>query len=212
MTEALGLRERKKLQTRREIFFAAIQLVSANGYDNVTVAEIAEAAGVSKMTVFNYYGSKEDLLMSAPDQHVDDCAEAVRDRAPGRTPVDAVRDYFLTALAEYDPVSGLSDNDIVRSLQGIISRTPALRTRYGDYAFRAQERLAEQLAREDGCDELDAGLIAAQIEGVRMSLVRGNIARMVAGETAEAVYPRARANAERAFALLDSGLGGLLRR
>lgn len=212
MTDQLTLRERKKLQTRRELIYAAINLVSAKGYDNVTVAEIAEAAGVSKMTVFNYFASKEDLVMAAPERHVDDPAEAVRDREAGQTPLDAVREYFLRMLAQHDPASGLSDNETVRSLQRVVSRTPVLRSRYGDYVFRAQLRLAEQLATEDGCDERDAGIIAAQIEAVRMSLVRANISRMVDGDSAEAVYPEARANAERAFQLLTDGLGEVMRR
>ncbi|ADD43944.1 TetR/AcrR family transcriptional regulator [Stackebrandtia nassauensis] len=212
MSDELSLRERKKAQTRRDLIYTAIELVSAKGYDNVTVAEIAEAAQVSKMTVFNYFGSKDDLLMAAPERHVDDPTEAVRDRASGQTPVDAVREYFLAALLEQDPATGLSDNDTVRKLQRIASEVPSLRMRWASYVAEAQRRLAEYLATEDECDDLTADLVAAQIEGVRMALIRANIVRMVGGETAAEVYPEAKARAERAFALLETGLGDVLRR
>ncbi|HEX4224876.1 MAG TPA: TetR/AcrR family transcriptional regulator, partial [Pseudonocardiaceae bacterium] len=52
--DELGLRERKKRETRQRISNVATSLFMARGFDNVTVAEIAEAANVSKMTVFNY--------------------------------------------------------------------------------------------------------------------------------------------------------------
>lgn len=55
MTEGMSLRERKKLQTRHRLLTAATALFAERGFDKVSVAEIAEAAEVSKMTVFNYF-------------------------------------------------------------------------------------------------------------------------------------------------------------
>ena len=212
MVETMGLRERKKQQTRRKLIYTAVELVSSRGFDNVTVAEIAEAAEVSKMTVFNYFGSKEELLMSAPEQHVDDPADAVRDRRIGQTALDAVREYFLAGLERGEPATGLTDSPVARKLQVIATQVPSLQVRWAAHVLRIQRRLAEYLATEDGCDPFGAEVIAAQIEGVRMALVRDNITRMVAGEPAGDVYPEARAKAERAFDLLASGLGDVLRR
>jgi AcrR family transcriptional regulator len=50
-----GLRERKKRQTRDSIALAAMELFQARGFDDVTVAEVAHAAGVSDKTVFNHF-------------------------------------------------------------------------------------------------------------------------------------------------------------
>ncbi len=58
----VGLRERKKQQTRELITDTAHRLFSDRGFDAVTVAEVARAANVSEVTVFNYFPTKEDLF------------------------------------------------------------------------------------------------------------------------------------------------------
>ena len=63
MTE-VGIRERKKVATRKRILAVAIQLFSAEGIDRVTVEEIAAAAGVGKGTVYNYFAAKEDMVVA----------------------------------------------------------------------------------------------------------------------------------------------------
>src|SRR3954452_12818478 len=106
--EAMGLRERKKLQTAMRIYRTAVELFVERGFDAVSVAEIADAAEVSKMTVFNYFGTKEDLVFRPTEEHFGDAARAFREREPGESAVDAVRRQFLDMVEARDPSIGLN--------------------------------------------------------------------------------------------------------
>src|ERR1700742_300822 len=101
----LPLRERKKVMLRETIIAAAERLFEERGFDNVTVAEIADAANVSVKTLFVYFRSKEDLAF-ADTSLIDALVAALRARPAGGSPVDAVVGA-LKAAAEQDPEVGL---------------------------------------------------------------------------------------------------------
>ncbi|MFC8454802.1 TetR/AcrR family transcriptional regulator [Kitasatospora sp. NPDC057223] len=207
--EAPSLRERKKLQTAQRLWRTAIGLFVERGFDQVSVAEIAAAADVSKMTVFNYFPSKEDLVMRPLEEQADGPAGAVRRRAGGQSALDAIRAHFLAGLEEHDPATGLSDDAAVVQVVRLIFATPALGVRALALSARADELLAEELANQQpGGERLIAQVAAAQLLGVRRALVQANQQRMLAGESAAAALPGARANAVRAFAFAERGLGG----
>ena len=208
-----GLRERKKTQMRERLRVVAAELFVERGFDGVSIAEIAAAADVSKMTVLNYFATKEDLVVAPLEDHVDEPARVVRERAPGESALTALRRQFLAALAEHGPATGLNDVPRVRAMQQLMMSTPALLLRVRDFAARSAEALAAAFAEQTGAapDDLTPRFAAEQVMAVRFALVTENGRRISAGESADAVYPAAVAAANLAFDLLARGLAGYAR-
>ena len=204
-----GLRERKKAQMHQHLREVAMKLFTERGFDGVSVAEIAAAADVSKMTVLNYFPTKEDLVVSYMEDHVEEPARVVRGRAPGESALAALRRHFLAALADRDPATGLSDAPRVRAVQQLMMGTPVLMMRVLTFARRSEDALTEAFAELTGAaaGDLTPRLAAAQVMGVRLALMSENGRRISTGESADAVYPDAVAAANLAFDLLERGMG-----
>jgi AcrR family transcriptional regulator len=161
---AEGLRERKKRLTREAIFAAAARLFAERGFENVTVAQIADAANVSVKTLFSYIGAKEELLLSGRPTVLDDIVVAVSNRKLGQTPLVATAQALLAAVNDTDPTRSLE------GFQRLISSGPAARAQVRARWEDTESRLADVLtSRSDGLAERAARrLTAAQI----MVLVR----------------------------------------
>src|SRR6185369_17952402 len=99
---ATGLRERKKQQTRVALAQAGLRLFAERGYDETTLAEIADAAGVSTRTIFAYFGSKEDILFASLQTMCDTVVEAVTERPEGVDALTALRDFIVSSAQEKD--------------------------------------------------------------------------------------------------------------
>lgn len=159
-----SLRERKKRLTREAIFAAAEALFSERGFDDVTVAEIADAANISVKTLFTYIGAKEELLFSGRPAVLDAVVAAVGSRRLGQTPLVAAGQALLAAVDDQDPRRNL---DAFLRMAG---SGPAARSRLRALWDDTEEALTAALATpRDGPRELAARrLTAAQI----MVLVR----------------------------------------
>ncbi|PSJ26005.1 TetR family transcriptional regulator [Streptosporangium nondiastaticum] len=203
--ETTGLRERKKQRTRQTLSETAIALFLERGFDRVSVAEVAAAAEVSKPTLFRYFPAKEDLVLHRIADHQGEAARVVRGRAPGESPLAALRAHFHARLDAGDPVTGLCDVPAVLAFRDMLYSTPSLAARLMQYAAEDERALAEALA-EAGADEVTAGLAAAQVIAVHHVLARDNWARLSAGSITDAVLAAAHADAERAYGLLGAGL------
>ena len=90
-----GLRERKKQRTRETIVRVALDLFVKNGYQQTTIAQIADAADVSPRTVSTYFPAKEELVFDLNGDMKDRLAEAIRGRAPGVNTMEALRGWIL---------------------------------------------------------------------------------------------------------------------
>ncbi|MCO8307050.1 MULTISPECIES: TetR/AcrR family transcriptional regulator [Streptomyces] len=201
-----GLRERKKQRTRDAISDAAIALFVERGFNEVSVARIAEAAEVSKRTLFAYFPTKEDLVVHRMADHETESARVVRARPAHTAPLDALRDHFLDGLRRRDPITGLNDMPQIRELTQLIFRTPALIDRMQRFRAGGERALTEALCDTTDAPELIARMASVQIIAVQWALSMENFERLISGETADARYPDAARSAEQAFALLANGL------
>src|SRR5215471_20043850 len=85
-----GLRERKKLRTRRVIIETAGELFAKKGYGSTTVAEIADAVEISPSTVFKYFPTKADLVFNIVDVITDNLRQRITNRQADETTAAAV--------------------------------------------------------------------------------------------------------------------------
>ncbi|SES02831.1 transcriptional regulator, TetR family [Streptomyces sp. yr375] len=199
-----SLRERKKRATRQRISNVATALFVERGFDEVTVAEVARAADVSAMTVFNYFPRKEDLFLDRIPEAVETFTEAVRHRGPAESPFTALRTLALQLLDEQHPLGGLHD-DFTHFWQIVID-SPALSARAREAVEEVEEALARTFA-ETAPELPDPHLAAALTVAAYRSVYVTTARRLLAGERATAVADEYRARMEAAFDALEGVFG-----
>jgi AcrR family transcriptional regulator len=200
----VGLRESKKLQTRQAIADKAMQLFAQRGFDRVTVAEVAAAAGVSEKTVFNYFPAKEDLFYDEVPARRAALVGAIRDRRPGETMLDALR------RLQVEQCPRLCSPGFA-TFARIIEESPALQAKELEIMATFVQVLAEAIETELGVDERDARIAAGLLVSVHRQLFRAARKQALAGKNGPAAVRRLRADLDRAYHLLEHGLGELER-
>jgi AcrR family transcriptional regulator len=158
-----GLRERKKQQTRDTIATAALRLFAERGYDETTLAEIAEAADVSPRTIFGYYESKEDILLCNESAFLEMLKSKLDERPPGTTTFDAIRG-FLSSVGPPDEEAKLRKQ--------ILTANPALQMRMRARHAQLEPILAESVAKDldAGPDDIRPQLVAASMMAAFMAV------------------------------------------
>jgi AcrR family transcriptional regulator/catechol 2,3-dioxygenase-like lactoylglutathione lyase family enzyme len=183
-----SLRERKKVETRQRLSDVATALFLERGFDQVSVSEVAEAAGVSKMTVFNYFPRKEDLLFDRGPEMTALLTAAVRDRTPGTSPTAALTALVLRLIDERHPFMGLSNDRPV--FWNVVLASPALRIRAREAVEAVESTIAGLLAEAGDPDaELNAAVFLA---ATRIGFVHIG-RRVLAGEKPAEIQAECRA-------------------
>ncbi|TGQ65643.1 MAG: TetR family transcriptional regulator [Mesorhizobium sp.] len=147
-------RSRKRLATRQGISDAATRLFFERGFDHVTVDEIAEAADVGRMTVFNHFPRKEDMFFDRDEEGREMLREALRQRDPGVAPVEALRLLAHRLVAERSPVVEFSARS--QDLTGTVAGSETLKARARAIRDELAQILAVALAEGAGRDATDA--------------------------------------------------------
>jgi AcrR family transcriptional regulator len=205
-TQTTGLRALKKHQTRENISSQATRLFLERGFDNVTIAEVAAAAQVAKMTVTNYFPRKEDLALDMHDAFVQQLATTVREREPGESALAALRRTYLAAVAAHDPVIGFSGPQFAR----MIIESPALVARLREFHDDREKALATALAETTGAapDDILPRVAATQLAGVHRLLFEETMRRTLAGHDNDDIATAVTRDAHIAFDALEPALAG----
>jgi AcrR family transcriptional regulator len=206
-----GLRQRKKRLMRQQLSDTATRMFLDRGFDAVRVAEVAEACGVSEKTVFNYFPTKESLVLDRLEAMVASLRTGLADAAvPPVQAALAILDRELASMTGW--LAGADDPDraaqAIRRFGDLIRVTPSLRAYQSDMMGRFVSVAAEILAARAGMSADDPepqiaarallGLWHIQAESLRKhldgSLAPGRIHELVS------------ADVRRAARLIETGL------
>jgi len=201
-----GLRERRKRETRQAISDIATGMFAARGYDQVTIADIAAAAGVAKMTVTNYFPRKEDLVFDQAEGLIRRLAEVIATRAPGESLLAAVRRDYADAVARGDVSLGLSSPAFARMIQD----APALASRALEMLNQREQALGDAIAAETGTDNPQQRVAAAVLASVPRVLSAEAFRRSLAGQPRDEIRAVLAEQAAAGFDLLEPALGDYL--
>jgi AcrR family transcriptional regulator len=203
----MGLRERKKQQTRELLAETARRLFTERGFERVSVAEIAREADVSEKTVFNYFPTKEDLVYWRLESFEEELLDTVRSRSAGESVLDAFG-RFVRAPRGMLASDDAETRERLAALTRMIAASPALMAREQQIFAGYTDSLAAVIAVETGSSGVEPWVVANALMGVHRALVANARERIVAGAAAPQLARDVDEEAERALARLAEGLGG----
>ena len=134
-----GRRARKKQQTRQLIADTAARLFAEHGYEQVAVVDVAEAADVSEQTVYNYFPTKQDLVLDREDEIRDRLTDLIRSRAPGMSPAAALR---VEAMRFLEDIESFPADQMRGGLAYLAAISPAVRR----MSLELTDRFADAMA------------------------------------------------------------------
>ncbi|WP_131569119.1 TetR family transcriptional regulator [Streptomyces sp. KM273126] len=146
--ERTNTRDIARAAVRAQLAQVAFELFCREGFDKVTLDDLAAAAGVSRSTFLRYFGTKEEAVLGAFDGHDRRVADALRARPAAEDEWTALRHALDTVIERYhqDPAAALATTRLVRE-------TPALCARHLEKQHRWRPALAEALAERAGSTE-----------------------------------------------------------
>jgi len=137
-----SLKRRKQQVVRSALQDAAVELFLARGFENVTVEEIARAAGVSRRTFFRYYESKEDVMVEHSERLGELLLAELAARPAGEPPLLAIRSALIPAIE-----AALLERQLFRDSIRLLRGNSPLRRAMMEHRNRLEERIAALMAR-----------------------------------------------------------------
>ena len=189
-----GLRSQKKQETKRNISDVATRLFIREGFEEVTIADIAVAARVAKMTVTNHFPRKEDLVFDARVDFVAWPGNEIEEDA-----LYDVRAAYFEALAAKHAFVGFSGRAFVR----MIKESPTLVTALRELHREREEALTDVLIPRRPRENLGPVLAAAHLGAVLRVLFTEVFEQTAEGVEVDDIVREVKASAIEAFAQLE---------
>jgi AcrR family transcriptional regulator len=214
VAEAEGLRERKKRLMRQQLSDTATRMFMERGFDAVRVTEVAEACSVSEKTVFNYFPTKESLILDRLESTIAALKSGLTQ--PGAEPAQAAKqilDDELTAmtswLAAQDDLAQASA--AIRRFGSLIQASPSLRAHQSDMMDQFTAVAAEILAGRAGIspDDPEPQIAATALLGLWRVQFRALSKYMDGTRTPAQVHQAVSAEVDRAAQFIETGLRSL---
>jgi AcrR family transcriptional regulator len=201
-----GLRQRKKQRTQELIADTALRLFVERGFDEVTVAEVAEAAEVDAKTVYNYFPSKPELVYRRLEAFEAGLLTAVRARKPGESILAA---FARFALAMQGLLGDPAASKQLERVNRMISNSPSLLAHEQQVFARFTASLAALIAEETNASmtDVEPWVVANALMGFHRSLVDYVRRETLAGTPNATLVRNLRAQAKKSVATLEHGLG-----
>ena len=200
-----GLRELKKVRTRRHIADTAARLFADRGFENVTVSDVAREAEVAEQTVYNYFRTKEQLVVDRDQQISDQLCELIRSRATGITPAAAVRDFVLLSV---DAIAKISP-DLWRGELGYLAAiSPTVYRLALELTDRQARALAAVIGETSQVRPEIAMLQGIAVAGVFQIIVREAGQRTREGQSQAVIAKQLKPQIARIVDELDGWFGG----
>jgi AcrR family transcriptional regulator len=212
--EALGgLRERKKRMMRQQLSDTATRLFMEHGFDAVRVADVAEECGVSAATVFNYFQTKEALVLDRLEETMASLPNGLA--APGLTPIEAALDMLAHELMHMtDLLASQADPrhaaDAVLRFGDLIRDTPSLRAYQSDKMDQFVAVTAGILANRAGLrpDDPEPQIAARALLGL-WHVQAQSLRKHLAATPSDRIHREVTADVRRAAHLIGVGLNSL---
>ncbi len=200
------LRERKKRETRQRISDIATGLFVARGFDAVPVDEIAAAAGVSTVTVFNYFGRKEDLFFDRGTEDYEMVRQALAQRGKAVSALRALQSLVHQLAKDAHPL--VAFDTVTVSFWRTAKESSALRARARELRAEFERALSKMLQEIAGPREATAPLAAGMLTSAWCVAFSSALRRRRAGASAAASQREFLKSLDQAFDILQRGMRG----
>jgi AcrR family transcriptional regulator len=200
----MGLRERKKEQTRRAIEDAAFRLFEERGYSATTVADIADAADIAPRTFFAYFPSKEAVVFGDFEDTFGTLETRLNERPDGESTFEGLRAWIGELI---DSEHNVDDRETVR--RQLVCDNESLESHERHIMGRFERLVAVNVARDLGDDpnDLQPRLVAAAAVAALMAMQPDKDKKHEHGVDAEGLR-----QLDDAFAFLRGGIAALQER